>query len=370
MPDWIAVRLLMVSSSHNGLSVRTPNYRIIRALAERIQLETRPQSRNHKGNREDSTSPSRSSQTGRSGNPLQLHAWLYGSIDEVSSADSAVNLHVWSGQFCKSWKIDDHHLTANREPIHLSKFAVIVAAAGRSSRFGSRSPREKKVFRELNGRPVWLRSVEAFSGRTDVAQTIVIVAPDDLDWFKEKYAPNLGFLDLDIVAGGAERADSVMNALARVQSDIDFVAIHDAARPLVVKQWIDELFQAAETHGAAIPATAISSTLKRVDGESIVETVPRERLFAAQTPQVFRRELILEAYAKRGDFEATDESSLVERLGHAVHIVKGSPMNLKITTQEDLKIAGALLGILPRAKGLDSLAPPKDNGLDWLLAGK
>ena len=252
----------------------------------------------------------------------------------------------------------------------MSKFAVIIAAAGRSSRFGSQSPREKKVFRELKGRAIWLRSVEAFADRADVAQTIVIVAPDDLDWFKEKYAPNLGFLDLDIVAGGAQRADSVMNALARVQSDIDFVAIHDAARPLMVKQWIDDIFQAAEIHGAAIPATAISSTLKRVDGESIVETVPRERLFAAQTPQVFRRELILEAYAKRGDFEATDESSLVERLGQAVHVVKGSPMNIKITTQEDLKIAGALLGILPRAKGLDAIAPSKDDGLDWLLAGK
>ncbi|NQV26483.1 MAG: 2-C-methyl-D-erythritol 4-phosphate cytidylyltransferase [Rhodopirellula sp.] len=252
----------------------------------------------------------------------------------------------------------------------MSKFAVIVAAAGRSSRFGSQAPREKKVFRELQGRPVWLRSVEAFVDRPDVAQTIVVVSPEDLDWFKDKYAPNLGFRDLDIVAGGTERADSVLNALARVQSDIDFVAIHDAARPLIVKQWIDDIFQAAIDHGAAIPATPISSTLKRVDKTSITETVPREHLFAAQTPQVFRRELILEAYAKRGDFQATDESSLVERLGHTVHIVKGSPMNIKITTQEDLKIANALLGILPREKGLDALTPPKDKGLDWLLAGQ
>jgi 2-C-methyl-D-erythritol 4-phosphate cytidylyltransferase len=252
----------------------------------------------------------------------------------------------------------------------MSKFAVIIAAAGRSSRFGGHSPREKKVFRELQGRPVWLRSVEAFVDRPDVAQTIVTVSPNDLDWFKEKYAPNLGFRDLDIVAGGDERADSVMNALARVQSDIDFVAIHDAARPLIVKQWIDDIFQAAEKHGAAIPATPISSTLKRITGDSIVETVPREKLFAAQTPQVFRRELILEAYAQRGDFEATDEASLVERLGHAVHVVKGSLMNIKITTQEDLKIASALLNILPREKGLDAIAPSKNDGLDWLLAGK
>ncbi len=253
----------------------------------------------------------------------------------------------------------------------MSKFAVIVAAAGRSSRFGSESAREKKVFRELQGRPVWLRSVEAFADRADVGQVIVVVSPEDIEWFKEKYAPNLGFRDLDIIAGGAERADSVLNALAVVKSDIDFVAIHDAARPLVVKQWIDDIFEAAIDHGAAIPATPVASTLKRADRKSITETVSREGLFAAQTPQVFRRELILEAYAQRGNFEATDESSLVERMGHPVHVVMGSPMNIKITTQEDLKIAGAMLSILPKEKGLDALAPSKkDDGLDWLLAGK
>lgn len=252
----------------------------------------------------------------------------------------------------------------------MPKFAVIVAAAGRSSRFGSQTPREKKVFRELKGRPVWLRSVEVFADRSDVDQVIVTVSPDDIDWFKEKYAPNLGFRDLDIVEGGKERADSVLNALARVRADIDFVAIHDAARPLLVKPWIDEIFQAAIEHGAAIPATAVSSTLKRVDQQTVTETVPREKLFAAQTPQVFRRELILESYAQRGDFVATDESSLVERFGHAVHVVKGSPMNIKITTQEDLKMAEALLAVLPREKGLDALTPAKDEGLDWLLAGK
>lgn len=252
----------------------------------------------------------------------------------------------------------------------MSKFAVIIAAAGRSSRFGSGSPREKKVFRELQGRPVWLRSVEAFDDRSDVAQTIVVVSPADVEWFKEKYAPNLGFRDLDIVEGGEERADSVMNALSRVQSDIEFVAIHDAARPLLTRQWIDDIFQAAIDHGAAIPATPISSTLKRVDSKVIAETVSRDKLFAAQTPQVFRRELLLDAYAQRDGIEATDESSLIERIGHPVHVVPGSSMNIKITTQEDMKIADAFLKILPKEKGLDALAPSKDEGLDWLLAGK
>ena len=140
---------------------------------------------------------------------------------------------------------------------------------------------------------------------------------------------------------------------------------------MFVKQLIDDIFQAAIDHEAAIPAIPVASTLKRVDGNTITDTVSRDGLFAAQTPQVFRRELILEAYAQRNDFEATDESSLVERMGHPVHVVMGSPMNIKITTQEDLKIAAALLSLLPKEKGLDALSTSKkDDGLDWLLAGK
>ena len=248
------------------------------------------------------------------------------------------------------------------------KFAVIIAAAGRSSRFGGKGPREKKVFRELKGRAVWLRSVEAFINRADVAQTIVVVSPEDIGWFREKFAANLAFLDLDLVEGGDERAESVQNALARVRSDIDFVAVHDAARPLITKQSIDEIFKAAEETGAAILATPVSSTLKRVNGNRILETVSRECLHQAQTPQVFRRELLLDAYAKRGESTATDESSLVEQLGHPVHTVPGSHLNIKITTQEDLRMAEALLTVLPRESALEALSPLADDRPKWLFS--
>ncbi|MFO1095180.1 MAG: IspD/TarI family cytidylyltransferase [Planctomycetaceae bacterium] len=164
------------------------------------------------------------------------------------------------------------------------------------------------------------------------------------EFFKEKFQPNLAFMAVEIVAGGKQRADSVKNALARVRADIDYVAIHDAARPLIFKPWIDKIFAAAEQSGAAIPATPISSTIKRVANRRIMETVPRENLWAAQTPQVFRRQLLLDAYSRWDGSEATDEANLMERIGQSVTIVEGSPLNIKITTQEDFKMAEAAAG--------------------------
>jgi 2-C-methyl-D-erythritol 4-phosphate cytidylyltransferase len=142
-----------------------------------------------------------------------------------------------------------------------------------------------------------------------------------------------------------------MNALARVRADIDFVAVHDAARPLIVKEWITKVFQAAEQHGAAMLATPITSTLKKVGADNvIVETVPRNNLWAAQTPQVFRRQLLMEAYAKRGTLQPTDEAQLVEQIGHPIHVVEGSPLNIKITSQDDFRMAEHLLDALPKEK--------------------
>jgi 2-C-methyl-D-erythritol 4-phosphate cytidylyltransferase len=239
----------------------------------------------------------------------------------------------------------------------MPRFAVILPAAGKSSRFGD--PWRKKVFVDLKGRPVWVRTAEAFLGRADVVQTILVIAPDDHAWFRDKFAANLAFMNVDVVDGGAERADSVQNALARVKPDVEFVAVHDAARPLIARAWIDEVFQAAAESGAAILATPISSTIKRGEQGRIVETVDRTNLWAAQTPQVFERKLLLEAFAKRDGFPATDEAQLIERIGHPVTIVEGSSLNLKITTQEDLRVAGALLDVLPKDRALGALDPGK-----------
>jgi 2-C-methyl-D-erythritol 4-phosphate cytidylyltransferase len=231
----------------------------------------------------------------------------------------------------------------------MAKFACILPAAGKSSRFHDKN--YKKPFAPLANRAVWLHSAERFLHRDDVKQVIIVISPEDREYFDFKFSSNVAILGIDVVEGGAERADSVERALARIKPDCDYVAIHDAARPCLADVWIERVFEQAEKSGAAILAIPVSGTLKRSkDGKVIQETVPREGLWEAQTPQVFRRDLLLEAYAKRGTFVATDDAQLVERLGKPVSIVTGSPVNLKITTQEDLRLAEQALKALPKPK--------------------
>ena len=134
---------------------------------------------------------------------------------------------------------------------------------------------------------------------------------------------------------------------------------------MIVKSWIDDVFRAAEQHDAAMLATPITSTLKRVDSsQSIVETVSRINLWAAQTPQVFRRQLLLDAFARRGDYQPTDEAELVERIGYSVKVVTGSPLNLKITSPDDFHMAEHLLEALPKDKLPGLLHPFADEKYD------
>lgn len=229
----------------------------------------------------------------------------------------------------------------------MSSFAIILPAAGASRRF--RDKHYKKPFIPLANRPVWLHSAERFVNRDDVKQVIIVVSPEDESSFCEKFGPNIAILGIEVVIGGKERADSVANALAQVREDIDYIAVHDAARPCLADAWIDKVFAAAEKSGAAILALPMSGTVKRVgDNHIIAETVSREGLWEAQTPQVFRRELLLEAYAKRGEQAVTDEAQALELIGHPVTIVEGSPINMKITTKDDMKLATFALKALPK----------------------
>lgn len=232
----------------------------------------------------------------------------------------------------------------------MSKFAVILPAAGRSTRF--RDQHYKKPFANLGGRAVWLHSAERFLNRKDVKQVIVVVAEEDREEFGRKFGANLAIMGVEVCSGGAERTDSIQNALAKVRDEIDFVAIHDAARPCTADKLIDQVFAAAEQHGAAILAIPVAATLKRAaTGKPalIAETVDRTGLWEAQTPQVFRRELINKAYAAR-TAALTDDAQLVERMGASVALVEGSAMNLKITTKDDLRLAEQVLKVLPKAK--------------------
>jgi 2-C-methyl-D-erythritol 4-phosphate cytidylyltransferase len=241
----------------------------------------------------------------------------------------------------------------------MAKFAVILPAAGKSQRFSKQQ--KKKPFVDLKGRAVWLRSVEHFINRDDVAQVILVISPEDKDDFKQRFQANLAFMNVTLVDGGNERVDSVFNGLKAVNSNIDYVAVHDAARPLLIKSWVDKVFSKAVETGAAILAVPETSTLKRVDkSQSITATVDRTNLWQAQTPQVFMADLLREAYAKRGDFMPTDEAQLLERIGIPVSIVEGSPFNLKITTVDDFRMAEHLIDALPKQNSLNFLHPFSD----------
>lgn len=231
----------------------------------------------------------------------------------------------------------------------MATYAVILPAAGKSSRFYDKH--YKKPFIALGERAVWLHAVDKFLNRDDVKQVLVIISPEDWEDFHMRFGANVAIMGIDVVEGGAERSDSVRNALARVRDEIDFVAVHDAARPCIANEWIDAVFAAARETGAAILGIPVSGTLKRVAADNTIQaTVPRANVWEAQTPQVFRRDWLVEAYAKAGPAPATDDAELIQRLGHPVRVVRGSPINLKITTKDDLRLATQALKALPKPK--------------------
>ena len=231
----------------------------------------------------------------------------------------------------------------------MARFGVILVAAGQSSRF--QDANYKKPFAPLAGRPVWLHSAEKFTDRDDVKQVVVVVAPEDREAFLEKFGASLAFMGITLAEGGAERADSVKNGLEKLAPEIDIIAIHDAARPCLATEWIDRVFAAGAKTGAAILATPVVSTLKRVGPDHVIrETVDRTGLWEAQTPQVFSRSLLERAFTAAAGRPATDEAGLIEALGHPVTVVPGSPINLKITSREDLRLAEQALKALPKPK--------------------
>ncbi len=230
----------------------------------------------------------------------------------------------------------------------MKDIAIILAAAGKSTRF--RDPFFKKVFMLASGKPVWQHSAQLFAEHPRVGQIIMAISPEDKELVQEKYSGNLSMLGVEIVLGGEERYHSIRSALERVRSDMQWIGVHDAARPCLTKQSLDAVIAVADRTGAAILASPIRGTVKRCNNkDQISETVPRDGLWEAQTPQLFRANILKTAYAKMKG-KPTDDSQVVEQSGVSVVCVEGPETNIKITTKEDLKIAESFLKVPQRTK--------------------
>lgn len=253
------------------------------------------------------------------------------------------------------------------------RLAVIIPAAGASSRYAAAGGVRSKLDEDLGGRPVLHRTVELFTNHDAVSDVIVAGPAKGYDEFILRHGDKLGLLGVKVCRGGeTHRWETVRNALALVSDDATHIAVHDAARPCTSVDLIGRVLAAAEKHAAVIPAYDVPDTIKRVSAaaaadkdidpldailgggskakvRTVEETVSRERLVLVQTPQVFRAELLRRAYAQ-ADLTSTDDAGLVERLGEPVVVVEGDPRNIKITRPSDLELARRILGL----KGLES----------------
>ena len=223
----------------------------------------------------------------------------------------------------------------------LPDVGVVVVAAGAGVRAG---PGEPKQFRAILGVPMLLRALRPFTSHPDVQHVVVTLPPA----YAERPPEWLGKLRGDrlaLVAGGAQRADSVRAGLRALPPQLSVVLVHDAARPFVSRETIDVVIARARAGIGAVAALPIADTIKEVtEGMHIARTVARDRMWRAQTPQGFPRPMLDAAYAQLGTREgpATDDAEVCERAGFPVEVVTDSPHNLKVTTADDFRIAEAL----------------------------
>ena len=222
--------------------------------------------------------------------------------------------------------------------------SVIMPAAGLSLRMGAGV---RKPFIMIGGKTVFFYTLEKFYKLKRIKEIIFVVNKEDLSTVIEKWSNELKACKVTkIIAGGERRQDSVCQGLSQLDSDTRIVLIHDVVRPLVKSREIEEVIERTDQKGAAILASPMKLTVKKVNSSlEIIKTVPRYDLWMAQTPQGFKRDLIVNAYGKIKDTNAelTDDAEVVEKAGHTVEIVSGSYDNIKITTREDLKLAELLL---------------------------
>ena len=226
---------------------------------------------------------------------------------------------------------------------------MILPAAGLGTRMGrgsaERAGTSRKQFMLLAGSPILLHTVRRFAASDRVSEIVVAVRPEDVNWVREMLSAEFAGRRVRVVEGGNSRQQSVQNALTSLGPETDLVAVHDAVRPFIDLEIIHKAFDEAAETGAAIVGVPVVDTVKQVSRGTgkvrIRATLPREKLVLAQTPQVFRYDLLMRAFesANQDGFIGTDESSLVERLDVEVTVVLGSDHNIKITKPGDMDLA-------------------------------
>ena len=223
--------------------------------------------------------------------------------------------------------------------------SVIFPAAGKGKRMQAGM---NKVFMDLSGMPILVRTLLKFSACEAVDQLVVVVAPAEVEFVEGVLKRLEGLKDYIVVAGGSERQYSVWNGIKAIENTTadDIILVHDAARPLISNQVILDIIKTAKEKGGAIAAVPAKNTIKLCNtSHQVVETPDRSKLWEVQTPQGFRRDILVQAneLAEKDGFLGTDDASLVERTGHPVYIVESDYRNIKITTPEDIVIARAFL---------------------------
>ena len=217
--------------------------------------------------------------------------------------------------------------------------SAIIPAAGSGERFGG-----KKQLKNLDGRPLLYHTLRPFVQSTLIDEIVVVVPEEDVDQLDRELESFISSKPIKMVAGGSSRQISVHNGLAVVDESSEVICVHDAVRPFASKNLIEKAVTACKDHDGVIVAQSSTDTIKRVMEDQILETIPREKIWRAQTPQVFSKSALQEALelAKSEDIQGTDEASLLERIGYQVGFVEGSSMNIKITTEEDWVFAEAI----------------------------
>ena len=219
------------------------------------------------------------------------------------------------------------------------KISAIIPAAGRGERFGG-----KKQLKIMGNRPLMFKTISPFISSDLITELVLVVPENDVEQVEQELKSIVSAKPLKVIAGGKTRQQSVHKGLTVTEDSAELICIHDAVRPFITEALIEKVVNKCKEHDGVILAQPSTDTVKKVIDDQILETLPRETIWRAQTPQVFSKSALLEALelAEAENIHGTDEASLLERIGYQVGFVEGSSLNIKITTEEDWIFAEAI----------------------------